>query len=87
MNSTTLERSGGKLQTSKKILSLKIGKFFQDIIDGIPCCKILQQGLDGITKAPHHGLSMADFRIDNDTVEEAHQISKRQEPRVVNWGG
>ncbi len=87
MNSTTLERSGGKLQTRKQILSLKIGKFSQDIVDGIPPCKILQQGLDGITKAAHHGLSVADFRIDDDAVEEAHWISKRQEPRIVNWGG
>jgi hypothetical protein len=30
---------------------------------------------------------VADFRIDDDAVEEAHWISKRQEPRIVNWGG
>jgi hypothetical protein len=52
MPALELERLGGELQARPQVIALEIGKLLQQILEGIPCGKVFEQGFDRITQVP-----------------------------------
>jgi hypothetical protein len=64
------ERLRGKFQTRSQIVALKIGKFGQEILEGVASREVFQQRLDGIPQVPDGGFAVADVGVDRDTGKE-----------------